>query len=163
MCFYLAWNVQKLNRFSTRNHLLLLEVGRTNTHVVTWPFLAGCHQEINKGFMRYTSVYACHWKTYYNFCLLASSNSNQSDITLHRSAISVRESMLLATSLCKPLLMKNKCKMASVLKRIFLSGISPQWKGVLLQTFINFHYSLRPIFWWYCIEDWVCGFCVWIN
>ena len=41
-------------------------------------------------------------------------------------------------------------------------GISSQRKGILLQSFINFHYSSRPFFWWYCLEDWVHSFCVWI-
>ena len=65
----------------------------TNTHIFTWPFLTVCHQETNKGFMlgfmRYAWVYACHWKTCYNFRLLTRRYSNQNDVTPYRSAISV--------------------------------------------------------------------------
>ena len=77
---------------------------------------------------RSASLYACHWKTYYNFCLLTHRNSNKSDVTPYRSAISVNlvshqlRKYLLATAVYKPLLMKNKCKMASMLKKISLSG-----------------------------------------
>ena len=55
----------------------LLEVRRTNTHLVTWPFPTGCYQGIKKDFTRYASVHACHWKSCHNFCLLKRTNSNQ--------------------------------------------------------------------------------------
>ena len=94
---------------------LKLEVCETKTYVVTWPFLTVCHQVINKGFMCYVSVYACLWKTCYNFCLLNCRNSNENDVTPYRSAISVnlvsvQYSILLATTVYKPLLIKINAK-----------------------------------------------------
>ena len=58
------------------------EVCRTNTHIVTWPFLTGCHQGINNGLMHYASIYAHLRKTCYNFCLLTHTNSNQINVTV---------------------------------------------------------------------------------
>ena len=46
-------------------------------HIVTWSFLTGYHQGINKGFMHYTLVYACHQETCYNFRLLTRTDLNQ--------------------------------------------------------------------------------------
>ena len=57
-----------------------------------------------------------------------------------------RGSILLATSLYKPLLMKNKCKMASMMKKISLSGDIFIMKGYFLQTFFSVHYLSRPFF-----------------
>ena len=42
--------------------------------------------------------------------------------------------------------MKNKCKMASMLKKIPLSGDISMTKRCFVTNFINFHYSSRPIF-----------------
>ena len=61
----------------------------TNINIVMRPFLTVCHQGINEGFMRYASLYACHWKTCYNFCLLTCRNSNLNDVTPYLSVILV--------------------------------------------------------------------------
>ena len=54
-----------------------------------------------------------------------------------------KRSILLATSLYKPLLMKHKCKMVSMLKKIALSGDIPITKGCFVTKF--FQYSLFVI------------------
>ena len=52
-----------------------------------------------------------------------------------------RGSILLATSLYKPLLMKNKSKMASMMKKIFLSGNISITKVYLVTKFFQCSYQ----------------------
>ena len=61
-------------------------------------------------------------------------------------------SILLATSLHEPLLMKNKCKMASRMKKMSLFGDSSITKGYSVTSFFSAHYLSRPFFWWFSLK-----------
>ena len=73
-------------------------------------------------------------------------DSKQNDITPNRSTILVSlVSVLLrryfySYSLYKPLFMKNKCKMVSMLKRLSLSGDISIMKGHFVTKFFSVHY-----------------------
>ena len=69
-----------------------------------------------------------------------------------------RGSILLATSLYKPLLMKNKCKMASRMKKISLFGDISITKGYFVTKFFSAHYLSWPFFWWFFLKIELVGF-----
>ena len=105
-----------------------------------WPFLTGCHQGINRNFMHYASVHACHWKSCYNFRLLIGMKMMLFliDQRFKQAVFQFSSgSILLATSLYEPLLMKNKCKMASRMKKISLFGDNSITKGYSVTKFFQ--------------------------
>ena len=121
---------------------------------------------LNKNFMHNSLIHACHWKSCHNFrCWFLQIHIKMMlfliDYRFMQAVFQFSKgSILLATSLYKSLLMKNKSKMV---KKMSLSGDTSITKGYFVTKFFSVHYLSRPLFWWFFLEDWACSFCVWIN